>query len=512
MDIRVLDKDFNSVFLIDAYESLIWSDRYNEYGEVELNLPYREDFYKACKLGYYLRIRESQNLMIINQSEVISDSVEGKKHKVKGWGLTSLLTRRVINGTVKLEGNFQNAIKRLVNENFISPKDEARKVPNLTFLESTDSEFQKLVLEGEIEYTGDNVYTVIKDLCKEYKVGMRILPDFQSKGITFSLYKGANRSINQTALPHVVFSPKFDNLLSSENITTLQNTGNTAFVMGAEKAYKSTNSDKVYKTVIAERVENPGAKDSTTTTTTTTYRKDGSKIGATIVIKRDWKAGVENDEHHRIVTTTIEQAADGTEISRVVDNDYTGTKTRPYGNGGKHETVTKDAIKTTTNIDGSSKTEKSSSKKDTWKDKDGNVTWSDEEKFSDITSVDAKGNNVLTTVVKDPNQRPLDRYEIFVDARNIKTEDEDGKVRSEAEYKRLMTSQANRELEKVKPQSTYTGKIESRVSYQYKKDYWLGDVVSIVNEFGMKGTSRISEIVYTVSSSEISIVPTFTGE
>ena len=38
MELVVLDESFQSVAVIDSYKSLLWADRYNEYGDFELYL------------------------------------------------------------------------------------------------------------------------------------------------------------------------------------------------------------------------------------------------------------------------------------------------------------------------------------------------------------------------------------------------------------------------------------------------------------------------------------------
>ena len=43
MELVVLDESFRSVAVIDSYKSLIWADRYNEYGDFELYLRMDND-------------------------------------------------------------------------------------------------------------------------------------------------------------------------------------------------------------------------------------------------------------------------------------------------------------------------------------------------------------------------------------------------------------------------------------------------------------------------------------
>jgi hypothetical protein len=43
VDIFVLDTEFRPVSIIDVYESLIWTDRYDEYGDFELYISMSPD-------------------------------------------------------------------------------------------------------------------------------------------------------------------------------------------------------------------------------------------------------------------------------------------------------------------------------------------------------------------------------------------------------------------------------------------------------------------------------------
>ena len=36
MEVWILDTDFSSVSVLDTFESLIWTDRYREYGDFEI--------------------------------------------------------------------------------------------------------------------------------------------------------------------------------------------------------------------------------------------------------------------------------------------------------------------------------------------------------------------------------------------------------------------------------------------------------------------------------------------
>ena len=102
----------------------------------------------------------------------------------------------------------------------------------------------------------------------------------------------------------------------------------------------------------------------------------------------------------------------------------------------------------------------------------------------------------------------FDRYELFVDANDISSNE--GEISLEEYYKLLI----QRGIEKLVESSfieTFDGEVETERMYKYKKDYDLGDVVQIENEYDMKASSRITEIIESQNENGYRIVPTFSA-
>lgn len=57
--------------------------------------------------------------------------------------------------------------------------------------------------------------------------------------------------------------------------------------------------------------------------------------------------------------------------------------------------------------------------------------------------------------------------------------------------------------------TSFSGEIIVGMSYQYKKDYNLGDIVNIVNEYGISINVRISEIIENQDDNGYTVEPTF---
>lgn len=229
MELFVLNADFESIAVIDTYESMIWTDRYNAYGDFEIYFAMDESLLEYIKEDYYLWLKDSEHSMIIEDIKIDADTEEGNRLIVTGRSLESILERRIIWGQRIFSGNLQNAIQTMLNENIISPSVADRKITNFVFVPSTDSKITSLTIDNQ--YTGDDLYTVIKGLCEENNIGFKIVLTDDNQ-FAFSLYAGADRSYDQTENPYVVFSPNFENIINSNYFSSKAGYRNVTLVAG----------------------------------------------------------------------------------------------------------------------------------------------------------------------------------------------------------------------------------------------------------------------------------------
>lgn len=213
MSVVVLDESLVPVGIVDNYESLIWTERYYAYGDFEIYMHASKEALNLLKLNYYISIPTSERLMIIESRKITASVENGDYLTISGRSLESILTRRIVWNETTFSGNLQQAFKKLLDDNFISPSQEDRKIDRLTFKESTDSRITCLALNAK--YLGDSVYTIFTEICDNFKIGFKIELTADNK-FEFSLYKGDDRSYSQTTYPYVIFSKNFENLISSE--------------------------------------------------------------------------------------------------------------------------------------------------------------------------------------------------------------------------------------------------------------------------------------------------------
>lgn len=231
MDLLVLNENFETIFVLDTYESLIWVDKFAEPGTFEIYTRVTDDIVNYCKPNYYLVNNDSEHVMIIEDISIESNVETGDKIKIVGRSLESILDRRIVWSQTNIDGNLQSGVQTLINNAIISPSIAGRAISNFIFEQAPQTETAITALEMEHQYTGDNLLEVITSLCEEKKIGFKITLNDQNQFV-FRLYSGVDRSYAQDTLPYVVFSPSYDNVINSNFLEKNSITKNVALVGG----------------------------------------------------------------------------------------------------------------------------------------------------------------------------------------------------------------------------------------------------------------------------------------
>ena len=231
MEVLIMDEKFQHVCLIDAFESLIWTERYHGFGDFEIYTPANAELMKTVKQDYYAWLKDSDQVMNVEEVQIGTEVETGGHLTISGRSLESILDRRIIWQQTVLNGNLQNGIKKLITENVISPVIADRKISGFVFQESKDPYIMGLTIRAQ--YTGDNLYETIETICKAYNLGFRIMLNEQNQFV-FSLYSGADRSYDQSVNPYVVFSPKFENIINSNYLESKKTLKNVTLIAGED--------------------------------------------------------------------------------------------------------------------------------------------------------------------------------------------------------------------------------------------------------------------------------------
>lgn len=351
MDIYVMNKSLEIVGVVDIYSSVIWTTRYFQPGDFELYLPasddnivlLREDFYLVRDQDIDPKNNIMRNVMIIEKINPQTDVDNGNYLTVTGKCLKSILSRRVVWRQTTIDGYVEAGIRRLVNENVINPVEKDRAISNFSLAPP-----QGFADRITIQITGDNLSECVSEMCTSYGIGWDVY--VQGKQFVFSLFRGEDRSYNQMVNPYVVFSPEFDNLITSNYIYSKEEYKNVALVAGE-------------------------------------------------------------------------------------------------GEGVDRKTVTVG------------------------------------------------------------NKSGLERYEIYVDSRD--TSSNEGEI-TELEYNALLADEGMEALSETGITESFECEIEASGNYKLNQDYFIGDIVEVINEYGIETAPRIVEIIDSENEMGRSVIPTFT--
>lgn len=80
---------------------------------------------------------------------------------------------------------------------------------------------------------------------------------------------------------------------------------------------------------------------------------------------------------------------------------------------------------------------------------------------------------------------------------------------TDEEYRALLIEKGGEDLSEHTYTSAFEGQIDITRMYKYQQDFFNGDIVQLINEYGNEGKVRIIEMVISVNEEGLSIHPTF---
>lgn len=222
----VMNTDFERLCVIDDYISLIWTSRYYECGDFELCLEVNDKTKTMIQRGYYIMRDDDENIGIVEDISIQHTEDTADMIVISGRFLSSILGRRIIEKMTQVYGTPQACLQTLIDQNAINPTTSARQIPNLTFTSTVD-----LTETIRRQFTGDNLLSVIEEICMTYGIGFKTLLTDDHK-FAFQLYQGTDRSYDQSENPYVIFSDVYENLLSAEYEENYMNVATDVLVAG----------------------------------------------------------------------------------------------------------------------------------------------------------------------------------------------------------------------------------------------------------------------------------------
>ena len=479
MDLMVLDRDLNAIAVVDTYNSLIWTDRYQECGDFELYMPMSTEVLSYIKQDNYLWNKESEHLMIIEKLLIESDVEDGARLTVTGRSLESILDRRVVWGLKTISGSLQNGIKALLDENVINPTDPNRKIPNFVFEASDDPEIEAMAIETQ--YTGDNLYDVIQKICFERGMGFKVTPN-ENKQFVFKLYIGADRSYSQSQYPYVVFSPDFENIISSNYMESKSSLKNVTLIGGEGEGVERRYTHIGEVAGLDRRELFTDARD---------ISSDVDEDLTELFDFSQYPNQVFNDTTKQFVTDgrfnscMVNVSAYGGRMLSITIPQYTNRE----GEASPYATIFVDSSK---------------------------QYISTIQKWERYTDSNERGTLKTYEFLLPSNVQYI--YTSMFNDSSIATDIYSGSIEdftcktiklADYEYMALLEQRGREDLAENVEATSFDGQAETTVMFRYGEDFFTGDIVQIADEYGHETKARITEIIISENEEGYSVYPTF---
>lgn len=98
---------------------------------------------------------------------------------------------------------------------------------------------------------------------------------------------------------------------------------------------------------------------------------------------------------------------------------------------------------------------------------------------------------------------------IIADLPNFAPDENDDVILRDIVYSVYLLNRGYEKLAEYGSVKSFEGTVEPTTTFEYKKDYWLGDLVTVENEYGISVTARIVEIIEVNDNNGYSIEPKF---
>ena len=129
------------------------------------------------------------------------------------------------------------------------------------------------------------------------------------------------------------------------------------------------------------------------------------------------------------------------------------------------------------------------------------------ENYKNVAIVAGEGEGLDRKIFTVGTATGLKRYELFVDSRDSSTK-EDEPI-TEDEYNAILAEKGKEALTETIITESIEGELEPHYTYQFNRDYFLGDIVEVVNEYGLTMQPQITEVIESEDDNGKNVVVTF---
>ncbi len=214
MELFALDSNFQILGILD-YINLQWNREYYESGSFSVQLP-AGGFIPGTK---YLYTSARPETGIVQKLE-LSETVKGKFIQLSGFFLEALLNDKIVFPTFYGSGKLESAVTDMINR--------YRADLPISVESPLDLQTQAICFQETGGQLGNTAYEKLKTQQLSYYCRY----DYLSNTIRFKVWKGTDRTQDQTKNNFVIFSEGFCNLSQADVMIDDSNYKNYAVVAG----------------------------------------------------------------------------------------------------------------------------------------------------------------------------------------------------------------------------------------------------------------------------------------
>lgn len=239
MDIAILTQDYELQGFLSNPVAVIYTEGYCSLGNFQLNLPLdstNTTLVQEERIVLFDMDKGIAGIIGVVQKTISSKGVP--ELTVKGNLLEEFLFRRICWGLYTKSGFPSDIAYDMVEKHVTAPTIAARAIPDIVALDADKA--VQLGVKTTLQDTGGVVGDNLIALCSPDSLGFRLRLELPNKRMVFKVYKGTDRTVNQTEVAPCLFSYIFENMLESKYNLNTQDSRNVALIAGEGEGIERT--------------------------------------------------------------------------------------------------------------------------------------------------------------------------------------------------------------------------------------------------------------------------------
>lgn len=437
--------------IIENPASAIWTRRYQEPGDFELYMPASAEILAMITDDCYITREDAPEIMIVEHIEITTDEDEGNYIIIAGRGAECMLDRRIIWEQTAVSGRVDKAMYNLITQNAIAPAIPARALP---------------MTMHPPEISGMDVAWELGTIATADGNDGDSATRFRCVGF-IPIGKGLHVTVADTQRIHLYYYDVDRNFLGATGWHAV-----TSYTITP-----GTYTGAVYARIIVSYRDNAeiGVIDNASSAAKV-YPGISAQYTGDNLLEVVQEVCAAYGLGFQAVTDDYLIAAPRFEFLEGVDRCEGQSKNSPVAFTAEYENLLSSSY------------------------------IMDTKKYKNVARVAGEGEGKARKAAVYGNASGMHRREIFVDARDLSTNE--GEI-GDADYAAMLAARGAENIAGNSVQETFEGEIDAGNTFILDEDYTLGDIITIENEYGIRKNVRIDSIMECWDEGGYTAIPTY---